>query len=139
MAIQPSKKRPFIVTILIIMVLIFTTLNALRVNSAISSWTFLVESPVGVPIGYFAATGVFWTLAGLILALGLFIGRRLSLRLAQILILLYTIYYWSDRLWIAESNAISVRWPFAVGLTLFILIYTFLVLSRPKVKLFLSK
>ena len=138
-ASKPANKRPFIVTILIAAVLIFTTLNALRFFSAIDSWTFLNESLVGVPIGYLAATGAFWTLAGLPLAIGLFFGRRWSLRLAQILVLLYALYYWSDRLWIAEPNAIAVRWPFALGLTLFLWVFTFFVLTRPKVRAFLSK
>jgi len=136
---HPPKKRPFVVTMLIVMVLIFTTLNALRVTSAIGTWTFLVESPVSVPISYFAATGSFWSLSGLLLSGGLFFGRRWSPRLAKILTSLYAVYYWSDRLWIAASNAIAVRWPFALGLTLIALIYTFLVLSCPKVKRFLSK
>ena len=138
-ALKPANKRPFIVTILIVVVLIFTTLNALRFFSSIDSWTFLNQSPVGVPIGYFAATGAFWALAGLPLAIGLFFGRHWSLRLAQVLVLLYAVYYWSDRLWIAEPNAIAVRVLFALGLTLFLIIYAFFVLSRPKVRAFLSK
>ena len=135
----PSSKRPFTVTILILVVLIFTTLNALRFVSTIDTWTFLSASPVNVPIGYLAVTGAFWALAGSPLALGLFFRRQWSLRLAQILTLLYAVYYWADRLWIAEPNAISIRWPFSLGLTILLLIYTFLVLSHPKVRMFLSK
>jgi hypothetical protein len=120
-------------------VLIFTTLNFLRVFSAIRNWKFLATLPVGVPFVYMAATGLIWTAAGILLAVGLFFGRRWSFRLAKASVMLYTAYYWSDRLLIAEPAAIMVRWPFALGLTAALWMFTFWVLSRPNTHTFLKK
>jgi hypothetical protein len=135
----PSSKRPFSVTILAMVVLIFTTLNFLRVFSAIRNWKFLATLPVGIPFAYLAATGLIWTIVGISLAVGLFFGRRWSLRLAKVTWVIYTVYYWLDRLLMAESGAIWVRWPFALGLTAALWIFTFWVLSRPKTHTFLKK
>ena len=135
----PSSKRPFSVTILTAVVLIFTILNFLRFFSAIRNWKFLATLPVSVPFVYMAATGLIWTVAGILLAVGLFFGRRWSFRLAKANLVIYTAYYWSDRLLIAEPAAIMVRWPFALGLTIVLWIFTFWVLSHPKTHLFLKK
>jgi hypothetical protein len=136
---QQSRKRPFSVTILIVMVLIFTTLNILRMITAIRLWDFLANLPLDVPAHYLVITGAIWSGIGFLLAVGLFASRKWSLYLAWIAIVLYPIYYWSDRLLIAERHVIAGRWQFASGLTILLLIFAFWVLLQPKTRAFLMK
>lgn len=132
-------KRPFGVTILIVMVLIFTSLNALQASTAIRLWSFLIEPPVDTPVIYLVATGIIWSVLGIALAVGLYTRRKWSSPLAKTSAPVYAVYYWVDRLLIAERSAIASRWPFAIGLTILLLTLTFLILSRPKPRIFLAK
>jgi hypothetical protein len=83
-----------------------------------------------------AVNGLVWGVVGAVLVWGLFLGRSWAPRLTQISAPLYAAFYWLDRLLIADSSAISSRWPFAVGLTTILLAFTFWVLTRPKVQHF---
>jgi len=128
--------RPFSVTLLAAVVLIFTALNGLRLVMAIRLWEFLSTLPVDVPVIYLAITGAFWAGAGLVIVTGLWFGLKWDPLLTRTAIVLYAIYYWLDRLLIAESMAIAARWPFAIGLTIILLIFAFWTLSRSKARLF---
>jgi hypothetical protein len=134
-----ATHRPIGVTILILVVLIFTSLNALRMITAIRTWDFLVDSPVGVPVIYLVITGAIWMGIGLPLVFGLLTGRKWSPIMVQIAIILYICYYWFDRLLIADRSAIAGRWQFTLGLTIMLLIFTFWTLTRPQSKVFFKK
>ena len=88
------------------------------------------------PLFYLAIAGLIWGLLGALLVWGLFLGRSWAPRLMQVSASAYAVAYWLDRLLIAEPNAIASRWPFALGLTILLLGFTYWVLSRPKVRSF---
>ena len=134
-----SARRPIGVTILILAVLIFTSLNALRMITAIRTWDFLVDSPVGVPVIYLVITGAIWMGIGLPLVFGLLTGRKWSLIMAQIAVVLYICYYWFDRLLVADRFAIAGRWQFTLGLTILIMSFTFWTLTCSQNKAFFKK
>ena len=134
-----SPSRPFSVSILIILVLIFTTMNLLRMVTAIRSWDFLTNLLPDVPMFYLVITGGVWSVIGIPLAGGLFSRRKWSLPMARVTVILYTIYYWFDRLLIAERVSIASRWQFVLGLTILLLVLSFWILERPKTKEFLMK
>lgn len=135
---QPHH-RPFIVTVLIVVVLIFTFLNVFRFATAIRSWDFLTTLLPETNLVYLVATGFVWSVFGLILAIGLYARRRWSSSMMRIAGICYAIYYWFDRLFIAENFSVAYRWQFALGLTLLLLIVSFLILRRPTTKRFLAK
>ncbi len=128
--------RPFSVMLLAAVVLIFTILNGLRFIMAVRLWEFLSTPPVDVPLLYLTITGAFWAGAGLVVIVGLWFGLNWSPLLTRAAIVLYAIYYWLDRLLVAESMAIAARWPFTIGLTIILLAFTFWTLSRSKTRLF---
>jgi hypothetical protein len=134
-----STKRPFSVTLLAWVVLIMASLGWLRLVEVIREWSFLQSLSPAPPVLYLAITGLTWGLLGTGLVWGLILGRWWAPRLMQISALGFAAFYWLDRLLIADSTAIASRWPFALGLTIAILTYTFWTLSRPKVQLFFQK
>jgi hypothetical protein len=135
----PPQRRPFAVTILIVVVLIFTFLNILRMLTAIRDQDFLTTLPMSVPVIYYVITGAVWGGIGVALAYGLFGGRKWSSSLAQVITFMYATYYWLDRLVIADRFSITSRWRFVTGLTILLAIFVFWVLKLPKTRTFLNK
>ena len=131
-----QKKRPFSATLLTWVVLILASLNWLQLAGALRGWNFLQGLSSAPPVFYLAISGLIWGLLGAVLIWGLFLGRPWAPRLMKISAPLYVAAYWLDRLLVADRSAIVSRWPFALGLTLFLLGFTFWVFSRPKVRLF---
>ncbi|MBC8506983.1 MAG: hypothetical protein ISR58_08720 [Anaerolineales bacterium] len=144
MAIDPQHpiskpKRPFPVTLLILLVLTYTSLGWFGFIEAVRHWDFLQELPLVVPPLYLASRNAFWGLAGIPLIWGLWVGRHWAWRVTQIAAVFYTLYYWLDRLLLADSSAIAGRWPFALGLTITCLFYTFIVLWLPRSRRFYNR
>ncbi len=131
-----SPKRPLGVTLLTWMVLIITLLSWLQFGEVLYRWDFLQSLTPALPVLYLAITGLVWGLLGACLVWGLFLGRSWAFRLIQICAPVYAAFYWFDRLLIADPSAIANRWPFALGLTIILLAFTFWILSRPKTKIF---
>ena len=115
------------------------SLSWLQLTSALRGWTFLRGLSPALPVFYLVVSGLIWGLTGAVLVWGLFLGRPWAPRLMKISAPLYVAAYWLDRLLVADRSAIASRWPFALGLTLFLLGFTFWVLSRPKVQFFYRK
>jgi hypothetical protein len=127
-----AARRPFGVTYVIVVVLIFASLNALRMITAIRNWDFLDKSSVVVPVIYFVITGAVWMGIGIILVLGLLTRQKWSPSMAQITLVLYMCYYWVDRLFIADRSAIVNRWQFALGSTIVLFCSMFWAVTRIK-------
>ena len=111
----------------------------MQLTAILRGWAFLGSLSPDLPALYLALSGLIWGLVGAFLVWGLFLGRSWAPRLTQVSALLYAGIYWLDRLVIADPSAIASRWPFALGLTLVLLSFTFWVLSRPKVRAFYQK
>jgi hypothetical protein len=133
---KTQLKRPFSATLLTWMVLIIASLNWLQLVMVLRQWAFLQSISQPLLVFYLAITGLIWGLVGSLLVWGLFFGLPWAPRLMQIAAPVYAVYYWLDRLFVADSSAIVSRWPFALGLTILLLGSTYWVLSRPKVQQF---
>ena len=99
----------------------------------------MAELPYAIPIGYLIITGALWTLIGLALVSGLFLGLRWSSTLLKWVTGLYTVYYWVEHLFVTEPGTLVTRWPFTLGLNLALMILVFGVLSRPNSREFLAR
>ncbi len=122
-------KRPWSVTFLSVGVLSLTGTYLVRGIQAIRQWEFLAALPLTVSPWYLLLTGLFWGLAGLVLAAGLWWGAGWTPRAARTLALAFSLYYWGDRLLLAERSAALVNWPFRLGANLLLLALIFWVLS----------
>jgi hypothetical protein len=134
-----SCHRPFGVTVLILVVLTFTSLNALRMITAIRTGNFLKDAASDVPVVYLVITGAVWLVVGIFFLYGLRARRKWTPTMALTAVTLYTIYYWFDRLLVADTSAIANRWPFALGFTILMMGLVFWTFTRPKTRAFFSK
>jgi hypothetical protein len=119
-----SYSRPFRVTLLAIGVLTITGLYLLRLVETVRQWKFL-SSLAGVSPVYLALTGLIWASVGLPLFWGLWRGHAKAARLVPGSLLVFALYYWLDRIWIANRAISLTNWPFTAVLTAIGLAYTF--------------
>ena len=129
-------KRPFLVTLLALGVLTLTIFNAIRFGTALAQWDFLLaRMPVPGPF-YIAATGLLWTLGLLIAALSLWFGWKWARPTAALMLSLYTLYYWLDRIFYQMAVARENQ-GFALIVSFISLLFTAVVLlSRGSQKFF---
>jgi hypothetical protein len=123
---HPSARpsRPIRVTLLAVGVLTITSLHLLRLVEAVQQWQFL-KSLTGVSPVYLALTGLIWASAGLLLFWGLWRGHARAVRFAPGYLLVFTLYYWLDRIFIANRAISLANWPVTALLTIVGLAYTF--------------
>jgi hypothetical protein len=116
-------------------VLIFAGLNLVRFILALQQWGFLSGLLPISPV-YLAASGLIWFLVGLVLFWGLWRGERWAPVFTRWASFAYLVYYWGDRLFLSDQAAIHVNRPFAVGLSLIIVVVILWILSGRKAKRF---
>lgn len=124
------SKRPFSVTLLALGVLCLTILNGIRLSMALTSWDLLcriasLPSPV-----YVATTGLIWTIIGLLLYLGLWLGHYRIRYFILPITIFYATYYWLDRL-LFQFAVQRLNWPFALAFTIVVIIFAIVVLTLP--------
>jgi hypothetical protein len=136
-----KPRRPFGVTLIILGVLIITAVNLIRLVEAIRLWDFLAQLPGVSPI-YIAASGLVWTMAGLLLTICLWRGLRITYSLLPPAAVLYILYTWVDSSLVGgQLNLLSNRanWPFKAGLSLLVLVFIFWTLTRSSVKTYFGR
>lgn len=130
-----DKKRPFLVTLLAVLVLTITIVNLLRLVNTIALWSFLSGIP-GVSPFYLAVTGLVWTLLGVALVWGLWAGKPKAPRATRVLTVFYLGYEWLERIVFAGSGNELQSWPFFAILSIIFILFTFWTLSRSDAKAF---
>jgi hypothetical protein len=139
---EKRSRRPFSVTLLAVGVLTITGIHLIRLLQAIQNWEFLAELP-GVSPLYLALTGFFWAAVGFPLGLALLLGSPAAPAAARLMAAVYTIYYWSNRLFAAYRaggfQASGFAWGFAAILTVLSLVWVLWILSRPLVQAYFRR
>jgi hypothetical protein len=125
--------RPLGVTLLIVVVLIFTGLNLLRLILTIQSWNFLAGLLTVSP-WYLALTGLVWTILGCALIWGLWLRIAWAPNVARLLSGIYVLYYWVDRLFVADRSGLEASWPFTLVICLVLLLWIFWLFTRRKIR-----
>jgi len=123
-------RRPISVTLLAWGVLILTMSNVLRFGSTLAQWELilrLMERPGPI---YIAATGLIWALAWLIVFLSLWFGLRWARLATFSAAIIYSSYYWMDRL-IYQSEVTRKNISFSLGITILFLISTAIIMLLP--------
>ena len=121
---QRSRRRPFLVTLLALLVLTITGLYLLRFITTLSLWRFLWELP-GVSPLYLALDGLVWAVIGLIDFWGLWYGRRWAPRATRVAAFIFVLNLWIERTVLAARSINQSDWPFVLGLTLVLLVFCF--------------
>jgi hypothetical protein len=122
-----TKYRPFAVTILALIVLSFTAINAVRFGAALSFWSTLIQyAPWPGPL-YIALTGILWTIIGLPIYWGVWLGKPWARFACAAAVAVYAAYYWVDRL-LFQGNPLRSNRPFALSVTAFMILFSSLTL-----------
>ena len=133
-----KPKRPFLVTVLAVVVLSITILQFLRFINAFTLWDFLSELPTIDPL-YFALTGLIWSILGGILFWGLWSGKHMAPRATRILVTAFILYQWIERIIFVRQGHQLENWQFMIGMTLLVLIFIIWTLSRSDAKTFFGE
>jgi hypothetical protein len=135
---MPAKSlRLLSVTLIALGVLTIACLSLLRLVLSLVQWQFL-STLEGVSPFYQALTGLVWSVTGFLLSWGLWRRKPWARMAAVWWTLLYALYYWLDRLFLAgllKSGEPPSNLAFAACVTVMILAFVFWTLSRPKVKM----
>lgn len=112
------------------MVLISTTLNLIRVWTALSWRAVLLEFDVSPAPGVIAASAFFWAAVGLVTIFAILGKKAWSAPLTLFAAICYSIWVWAEKLiWQAPHP----NWSFAVILNLFsvgLILFSYKTLSR---------
>jgi hypothetical protein len=129
----PRPRRPWSITLLAVLALCFAMFHLLRMVLTVARWDLLIVW-LSIPPAYLVINGLVWGAAGLPLAWGLWRGKPWAPRLFWVVALVYTLFYWIDRLWLAGYPERNADWPFAAGANLVLLVWCAWILWRAKVK-----
>lgn len=110
------------------------TINLVRMSQAFVQWRFLAGLLPVSPL-YLAISGLIWSAVGFSLTWGLWHGLAWAPPLTGLAEFIYALYYWLDRLLVANPNSRS-NISFAVIATVFLLSLSLWVLLRPRAKAF---
>ena len=126
-------KKPLSVTFLILIVLIISVSNLIRLIQTVRQWDFVRELIYINPI-YLVISGLIWGIFGILLVWGLWKPERWSILIAKIGVILYLAYLWIDRLLISTNQADFKGSLIAVLISIIVLVWIFWMFSRHGVK-----
>jgi hypothetical protein len=133
---MPSNpiKRPFPVTVLIGLVLIFTGMQILRVWTALAHWSFLNSLPLSVPTAYFVISGLVWSVVGIGVSFGLMWRKAWTRRAVLIVSVAFATVHWFERLVLQEEGPQSANMPFDLLMTVLLLTFVFVTMALPQAR-----
>jgi len=91
------RKRPFPVTLLLLIVFLYTTWNGIRLFGSIKYWGIMIEYNAFPGPLYLAIISIVWVLVGTLCLIGLIKKLPGSITMINISTLLYSSWYWFDR------------------------------------------
>lgn len=134
MSSSEPANRPFGVTALLGLVLMFTVLQILRSWAALANWEFLSSLPLNVPPVYLLATGILWAAVGVWTAFGLAWRKDWAPGWLRAGAAGYALFYWADRLLLQQPGPQSSNLVFAAALSALLLGSIFAVLALPQAR-----
>ncbi|MEO8357079.1 MAG: hypothetical protein ABI621_14290 [Chloroflexota bacterium] len=128
-------KRPFGVTLLLWLVLSLSVWGLLRFSAALRWWDVLYEKDARLSPLYLSITGAGWLAAGVVLLLGIWMGKRWVHTAIPVSILVWLAEYWVERLFFQAPRA---NLPFMIVASAVLLMVTLLGTFNRKTKKFLT-
>lgn len=122
--------RPKLVTTITLGVLTLATLHLVRFGVGLT----LPDLPLTVPAWYIPFTGALWGAGGLIAAYGLFRGANWAPLVARWGGLAYALWFWADRLLLAQSDYARRSIPASAVLTVLALVALWWILHQQHVR-----
>ncbi len=108
----------------------------LRVQAALSAWSFLIQAGMDPGPLYQAVMGAAWGLGGLVCAAALLLRQKWAPGATRFSVLLLAAWYWLDFAFFTRASAAHDNWPYMLVLTVIGLGFTFAVLALNRQKRF---
>lgn len=128
---RPPACRPASLTFLVVLAFLLAAWNGLRLGTAFAFRETLAEYASRGGAVHLALSGAFWLVTGLAVAWGLWRGEAWGRTAACGAAAACFGWYWFDRLALQTSRP---NWPFALAVSLLLLVLTLSILSSRKVK-----
>ena len=130
------RKRPFGVTLFLLMVLSLSAWGLLRFFAALSWWGLLSQFGARLNPLYLSITGAGWTVAGGVLLWSVLTRKPWARAAMPICIVLWLIEYWVERIFFEAQRANLL---FATLVSIFWLVITFIITLNPNTKIFFTR
>jgi hypothetical protein len=95
--------------------------------------------PLTIPPAYLALTGAVWGGLGLVVARGLFVGRRWARGATAALALAFVVWYWADRTLLVQTDYADRTWPSAAVASIVLLAGVGYLLTRSGTRRYLRR
>ena len=112
------RNRPRTITLICSLFLLFGLFNIIKLSQAILQWKTLISLQISISPLYLGISGFVWGISGIVISWSLWVGKSWARKLATGIILLYTITFWIDLIWIAEPTVLQTRWLVNLCLTI---------------------
>jgi hypothetical protein len=106
-----ENTRPKGITVLSMLLIIFSLFQIIRIFLVITRWNLLSSLNMTFSPLLQGGEGFLWALCGLILAWGLWKGKRWSPLSLVIACLIFAIFSWIKLVFISEPIVLQTRWP----------------------------
>jgi hypothetical protein len=126
----PHKRRPGWLKLLTAVLFILSLSGWLRLEQSLTRWDSLVEAGIKPGPLYLSITGAAIGLMTLVAGVAVWRRLRTAPRLAMLVLMVWVLWLWVDRLWIASSPTALSNGPFLLGASGIILAGTFYALRR---------
>jgi hypothetical protein len=132
-----ARRRPLSVTYLALGVLTFAGIYLLRFIFSIQQQDFLGNL---LPISpyYLSISGFIWLVVGVVIAAGLWFGKRWAARATQVSAFAFSAYYWIDRL-LLTADGPGYNWLFSAIVNLLGLAIIYWMVSNRKARIFFGE
>lgn len=112
-----SPPRPFVLTIVTLVFILWMVLGWLRFSEAIKQRALIEMFSSSGIFWFLVLAGLVWGLAGLPVLLGLVTRAGWTIKGILIVGLLYPAVYWVERLFFWKDPGVQANWPFMLVLT----------------------
>jgi len=113
-----GRSRPRSITFISILFFLSGLFNILKLSQVILKWNTLISLQISISPLYLAVSGLVWGISGLFISWSLWVGKSWAWKPALGIMLLYTISFWIDLIWIAEPTVLQTRWLVNLCLTI---------------------
>ena len=135
----PRRKRPRSVTLFALAVLYLGLVNLARAWLALNGSSFERTLPLAAPLPYFGLGGLFWGVAFVVIAFGLWRVWLWARKAMLGAILIYQLHIWINHFVLDASVYSRQVWPFEAGLSLAWIMVVWGWLFLPGIKRLYSK
>jgi hypothetical protein len=107
---ETISKRPRMITLLSILVLLVGLYHLLKLSQTILQWDILSSLPLMISPVYLAIQGLVWGITGPVIFWSLWTGKNWGRWFCLTAVLIYTAAFWIDLIWISEPTVLKNRW-----------------------------